>query len=104
MTLSTEELVTVRESANAILEELELDAYIFEVEAQDSYYELLVECACETDSGWASMSFALPKDKMLAGFDDLEVRRQLFEYRNIKLAACKRKETIEDRQMVLANI
>lgn len=93
MTLSTEELATVRESANAILEELELDAYIFEVEPQDSHYELLVECACETDGGWATMSLTLPKDKMLAGFDNLEVRRQLFKYWNKKLGACKRRKT-----------
>lgn len=97
MTLSTEELVVVRESASAILEELELDAYLFEVEPQDSHYELLVECACETDGGWASMSLTLPKDKMLKGFDDLEVRHQLFEYWNKKLSACKRKEIREDR-------
>lgn len=91
MTLSTEELVNVRESANAILEELELDAYLFEVEPQDAHYELIVECACETDGGWATVSLMLPKEKILLGFDDVEVRRQLFEYWNKKLSACKRK-------------
>lgn len=96
MTLSAKELVIVRESASAILEELELDAYLFEVEPKDSHYELLVECACEIDGGWASMSLMLPKEKVLAGFDDLEVRRQLFEYWNKKLSACKRRVARED--------
>jgi hypothetical protein len=92
MTLSTEELVNVRESANAILEELELDAYLFEVEPQDTHYELLVECACEINGGWTTVSLTLPKEKMLMGFDDAEVRRQLFEYWDKELSACKRKE------------
>lgn len=92
MTLSVEELVIVREAANAILEELELDAYLFEVEPQNSHYELLVECACETNGGWASLSLTVPKDMMLAGFDDANIKRQLFEYWNKKLSACKRKK------------
>lgn len=92
MTLSAEELVTVREAANAILEELKLDAYLFEIEPQDSHYELLVECASETNGGWASLSLTLPKDKILAGFDDANIKQQLFEYWNKKLSVCKRKK------------
>ena len=92
MTLSAEELVTVREAANAILEELKLDAYLFEVEPQDAHYELILECASETNGGWASVSLTLPKDKLLSGFDNADVKRQLFEYWNKKLSACKRKK------------
>ena len=92
MTLSAEELVNVREAANAILEELELDAYLFEVEPHDAHYELLVECASETNGGWAVVSLALPKEKLLTGFDDADVKRQVFAYWNKKLAACKRKK------------
>ena len=92
MTLSAEELLSARESANAILEELGLDTYIFEVELQDdAHYELKVECACESDGGWASISFTIPREKMLAGFVDAEIKRYLFEYWDKKLLACKRK-------------
>ena len=65
MTLSVEELVIAREAANAFLEELDLDAYIFEIEPKNTHYELRVECACETDGGWASVSLTLPKAMML---------------------------------------
>lgn len=92
MTVTTEELVMAREAAKAILEELGLDAYLFEVEPQDAHYELKVECACETDGGWVSITLTVPKEKMLTGFDDLKVKHQLFEYWSKKLAACKRKE------------
>ena len=92
MTLSAEELVNIRDAATAILEELELDAYLFEVEPQNSHYDLHVECASETNGGWASVSLTLPKDKLLSGFDDADVKRQLFAYWNKKLSACKRKK------------
>ena len=93
MTVTTEELVMAREAANAILDELGLDAYIFEVEPKNAHYELKVECACDIDGGWASISLTVPKEKMLTGFDDLKIKRQLFEYWDKKLAACKRKKS-----------
>ncbi len=94
MKFTTEELVKAREAANAILEELGLDAYIFGVEPHDDgHYALKVECACETDGGWASITLTVPKKKMLTGFDDPTVKSHLFEYWNKKLAACKRKQS-----------
>lgn len=92
MTISVEELVSIRDAANGILEAFKLDSYLFEVEPQNSHYELLVECACETDGGWASVTLTLPKDMLLAGFDDANVKRKLFEYWNKKLSACKRRK------------
>jgi hypothetical protein len=93
MTLSSKELIIAREAATVILEELGLDAYLFEVEPQDAHYELKVECACETDGGWASISLTVPRDKLLKGFDDQDIKRQLFEYWAKKLASCKKSET-----------
>jgi hypothetical protein len=95
MTITTEELVGAREAANAILEELAVDAYLFEVEPKDEHYELKVDCACEIDGGWASITLNIPKEKMLTGFDDLKLKRQLFEYWDKKLSACKRRKARE---------
>lgn len=95
MSLSIEELITVREAANAILEELELDAYLFEVEPRDAHYEIQLECASAIDGGWMSISLMLPKEKMLTGFKDEELRHQLFAYWDKKLSACKRRTTKE---------
>ena len=91
MTISTIELVKSRETANAILEELRLDAYIFEVEPKDEHCELKVECASEIDGGWAVITLTVPTQKMLTGFDDLPTKHQLFEYWEKKLAVCKKK-------------
>jgi hypothetical protein len=92
MTLSTEELISAREAASAILDELRLDAYIFEVEPQKAHYEIKVECACETDGGWASITLTVPQEQMLSGFNDTKLKQKLFQYWNKKLAPCKRKQ------------
>lgn len=94
MTLSAEELILAREAANVILEELELDAYLFEVEAEDAHYHLIIECACQTNGGWADITLTMPKDQLLAGFSDAKLKQQLFAYWNKKLAACKRKQNL----------
>ena len=96
MTITTNELVIAREGANAILEELAVDAYLFEVEPQDEHYELKVDCACEIDGGWVSITLTVPKENMLIGFDDLKLKRQLYEYWDKKLSACKRKKSSND--------
>lgn len=91
MALTVDELVIARDAANSIMEELGVEAYLFEVEPQGAHYELKVECACEADGGWVSLSLTLPKEKLLTGFDNPEVKRRLFEYWDKKLGACKRK-------------
>jgi hypothetical protein len=96
MSLSIEELVTIREAVNNILEELELDAYLFEVEPENAHYEVQLECASAINGGWMSVSLMLPKEKLLAGFKDEEIRNQLFEYWDKKLSACKRK-TVQEK-------
>jgi hypothetical protein len=93
MPVTTEELVTARETSSAILEELGLETYIFEVEPQDAHFELKVECACETNGGWVSITLTVPREEMLAGFENYKLKRQLFEYWSKKLAPCKRKNT-----------
>lgn len=95
MNLSTEELITVREAANGILDELELDAYLFEVEPRDAHYEIKLECASAINGGWMSVSLMLPKEEMLTGFKDEDIRRQLFEYWDKKLSTCKRRTSKE---------
>lgn len=92
MSISANELVTAREAATVILDGLGLDAYLFELEPHDDYYELKVECACEINGGWTELTFMVPKDKVLDGFDDMAIRRQLSEYLGKKLATCKRKK------------
>jgi hypothetical protein len=85
--------VKARETANSILEELLLDAYLFEIEPQDDNWELKIECACETDGSWMSFTIRVPKKYLMDGFDDDLVKSRLFEYWKKKLAQCKVQQT-----------
>ena len=87
--LSTSDLVKARETANKILEELQLDAYLFEIEPRNDNWELNIECACEIDGSWMSFTIQVPKQMLINSFDDDTVKQRLFEYWKKKLAACK---------------
>ena len=89
MTLSTSDLVKARETANSILEELRLDAFLFEVEPVNDTWELNVECACESDRAWETFTLQVPRQMLLDGFDDNKVKQRLLEYWEKKLVACK---------------
>ena len=93
MSLSTVDLAKARDSANAILEELQLDAYIFEVEPRNENWELTIECACETDGGWETIKIQVPKQMLLGSFDNAKAREQLFEYWKKEVAGCKLQQT-----------
>ena len=89
MSISIEELAKARESVNKILDELQLDAYLYELEPRDDTWDLRVECACEIDGGWETTMIQVPKRMLLDSFDDETARQQLFEYWRKKFAGCK---------------
>jgi hypothetical protein len=93
LSLSTSDLVKARETANTILEELQLDAYIFEVEPRNDNWELKIECACEIDGSWKSFTLQVPKQMLMDGFDDDTVKQRLLEYWKKKLVTCKLQQT-----------
>ena len=89
MSISTLDLAKARESANALLEELQLDAFLYAVEPRDDVWELTVECACQVDGGWETIMLQVPKRMLLDSFDDDNAKQRLFEYWKKKLADCK---------------
>lgn len=89
MKLSIIELAKARESASGILEELQLDAYLYEVQPRDGTWELRVECACETDGGWETIMLQVPKRMLLDDFYDDKAKQDLFAYWKQKLNHCK---------------
>lgn len=52
MQLSQKQLIEARDTVQALLEQLGLAAYLFEVEPRTDHWEVRVECA--PDSGWQS--------------------------------------------------
>jgi len=93
MSLSSLELVKARESAKTILEELQLDAYIYEVEPRNETWELKIECACDIDGAWESIELQVPKWMLLDGLDDNEIKPSLFAFWKKKLVGCKLRQT-----------
>lgn len=89
LSLSTSDLVKAREAANSILEVLQLDAYLFEIEPRNDTWELKIECACQIDGSWKSITIQVPRQTLIDGFDDDMVKQRLFEFWKKKLAACK---------------
>ena len=89
MPLSSLELAKARESAKTILEELHLDAYIYEVEPRDGTWELKIECACDINGGWESVVIQVPKWMLLDGLEDEEIKPSLLEFWKKKLVGCK---------------
>lgn len=92
MSISTLDLAKARESANTILENLQLDAFIYEVEPRDDVWELTIECACEINGGWQTITLQVPKQMLLDSIDNHQAKQQLFEYWKKRLADCKLRE------------
>ena len=89
MSISTLDLAKARESANALLEELQLDAFLYAVEPRDDVWEITIECACQVDGGWETIMLQVPKRMLLDSFDDDMAKQRLFEYWKKKLSDCK---------------
>lgn len=89
MPLSMNELARAREVAGAILEELGLDAYMFEVEPGDRQWEIRVECAVQ--GGWEVVRLRAAKEYLLRGDEDAVAHQVLLDTWREALSACVRK-------------
>lgn len=88
MSLSMNELARAREVVGGVLEELCLDAYIFEVEARDGQWEIRVECAVA--DGWETCLLKADKEYLLRGSDDAVVHALLLDNWGEALSECLR--------------
>ncbi|ADE13639.1 hypothetical protein Nhal_0453 [Nitrosococcus halophilus Nc 4] len=87
MALSTIDFVKARDTVAELLDELALEAYLFEVEPRNSHWEVKVECAIT--EGWETVTLSIPKEVLLASADDKVIRKQVLEEWRARLAACK---------------
>ncbi|MBI3772777.1 MAG: hypothetical protein HY272_08780 [Gammaproteobacteria bacterium] len=90
MTLSITELALAREATTELLNELGLDAYLFEVEPRDAQWELKVECAMATDGAWESIRLFVPKEVLLMSQDDASIHQRILADLGGHLIACRR--------------
>ena len=90
MPLSIEELASARDAAAALLDDIRLEAHLFEIEPHEGEWELVVECAIAT--GWTTIRLPVDKDQLLISRDDARVHAALLHDWREKLEACKRQE------------
>ena len=77
MQLSQKELIAARDTVQALLEQLGLTAYLFEVEPRVDHWEVRVECA--PDSGWQSSVLNVDENWLDACRTDATARDQLLD-------------------------
>ena len=89
MKLSTQQLAQMREVVSELLDELQIEAYLFEIEPREELWEIKLECAI--DEGWETFSLKAEKDYLLHGFDDAVARDVMLDNWREALGSCKTK-------------
>jgi hypothetical protein len=90
MSASIDELTRAREVVDTILDELHVDAYVFEVEPNSETWEIVIECAIA--EGWQRIKLSAPRDNLLHSMDDAVIYQSLITTWRDRLADCKLKE------------
>lgn len=89
MDFSVDELARMRITVTALLDELHLDAYLFDIEPTPGQWEVKVECA--TDTGWGTFRLTAETDYLLHGRYDAVAHAVLLDNWRDSLSACKLK-------------
>ena len=88
MSLSISELARAREATAALLDELGLDAYLFEVESGGDQWSVRIDCALDGEE-WQSVTLPAPKETLLVTARDAAARERILEDWRRRLASCK---------------
>jgi len=87
MELSVNELAQMRETVTALLDELQLEAYLFEIEPEEGQWEIKIECAI--DQGWETFRLTAEKEYLLRGSDDAVAHTVMLDNWREALSACR---------------
>lgn len=89
--ITTRDLARTKEAVTALLEQLGLSAYLFEVEPRNDGAPWEIRIDCEAAGGWQSLSLTIDADRLLRSVIDEPVRAEMLnEWRNA-LAGCVRR-------------
>lgn len=91
MTLSMTELAEIRDVVAKLLDQLQLEAYLFEVEPKEDQWEINVECVVGDDN-WETLRLTAKKDILFHGTDDAVMHQVLLDNWSEALAACAKKK------------
>jgi hypothetical protein len=87
MTTGTVDLAKARDTVSALLDELGLAAYLFDVEPGDRWWQVKVECAIS--HGWESVMLEVERQALLSALDDASLRQRILTDWRQRLAECK---------------
>ncbi|MFP4560681.1 MAG: hypothetical protein ACLFRB_07160 [Thiohalorhabdus sp.] len=88
MRISGDELERARAATEHLLEELGVEAYLFQVEPRDGYWEVDVECAVR--QGWQRIVLRVGRERLLASWKQGEVRDALLAEWGSELEDCRK--------------
>jgi len=88
MRVSADELRRAREATEALLEEMGLAAYLYEVGASETGWMVRVECAVA--NGWQVVEIPVTKEDLLGAPRDARVRARLLQEWSDELGPCRR--------------
>lgn len=86
MPLSTVELAKARDIVKQVLDELGLEAYLYEVEPDEHELEIKIECALK--EGWERVKIPVAKELLLSLPDDSDAYQLLLKDWRSVLTAC----------------
>lgn len=89
MSITVDELTRARELVYRLLDELQVDAYLFEIEPDKEQWQILIECAM--NEGWERIRLGIAPEDLLASKDDVVLHKKLVSHWREKLSACKKK-------------
>ena len=88
MPLSTLELANAREIVRSLLEQLRLEAYLFEVEPHEPNWKIRVDCGINEQ--WQSVALEISSEQLTASREDGPARDALLTAWSEQLGACAR--------------
>jgi len=87
MELSTNEVAQMRATVTRLLDELQLAAYLFDIEPAEGQWQIKVECASR--GGWATFLLTADKDYLLHGSEDAVAHTVLLDNWRDTLRNCE---------------
>ncbi|KPV40261.1 hypothetical protein AN478_09120 [Thiohalorhabdus denitrificans] len=88
MRITGDELERARAATENLLEELGVEAYLFQVEPRDGHWEVGVECAVR--QGWQRTVLRAGRERLLESWEQGEIRDALLEEWGRELEDCRK--------------
>lgn len=89
--ITTRDLARTKEAVAALLEQLGLSAYLFEVEPRGDGEPWTVRIDCAAQEGWQSLSLPFDADRLLGSEAEARVRSDMLSEWRHALAGCLRR-------------